>query len=168
MKSSKVSIYSDEGCFTPSKKFSAVIKKAVDAVLASEEIDRACAVSVTFVDGDTIVKLNRKYMGKSRVTDVLSFPALTDVSEASDADVIRIGSRKYLGLGDIVLYEKVIARHAKDFGNTFEEETVYMVIHSVLHLLGYDHAEKEENAVMTAKQEKIFASLKEAGLFDKL
>ena len=150
------------------KEIMYAMKRAIAYTVKTHYPKHNFEVSLTLCGDEYIKELNTEYRNKPKSTDVLSFPALSDIEEASDADVIRIGSRKYLVLGDIVLYEKVIERHAKEFGNTFEEETVYMVIHSVLHLLGYDHAEKEENAVMTAKQEKLFASLKEKGLFEGL
>ncbi|MBE6552520.1 MAG: rRNA maturation RNase YbeY [Ruminococcaceae bacterium] len=169
----KVIINSDEGCFAPDERFKKEIKKAVAAVLESEGIKKSCVTYVTFVGSDEIRRLNRKYMKKNRVTDVLSFPSVADFDNISpfDYEYFEEGSRsvKYLNLGDMILYEGAIVRHAKEFKdvfgngleNSFENETIYMVIHSTLHLLGYDHVTSEEdNKIMTDKQNEIFFKLK--------
>ena len=169
----KVVFNSDEGCFAPDKKFEKEIKNAIALTLDTEGIKRSCIVYVTFVGSDEIRRLNRKYMKKNRVTDVLSFPAIADLHSISpfDYEYVEEGSRivKYLNLGDMILYEKAIERHAKEFKdifgsgleNSFENEALYMVIHSTLHLLGYDHVTSEEdNKIMTDKQNEIFFRFK--------
>ncbi len=169
----KVVINSAEGCFVPDENLRADIKKAVEAVLESEGITESCVAYVTFVNGKEIRRLNRKYMKKDRVTDVLSFPAVSDINDISPFEYEYFDEDdqlvKYVGLGDMILYEKAIARHAREFKdifgngitNSFENETIYMIIHSTLHLLGYDHVTSEEdNRIMTEKQNEIFLKLK--------
>ena len=153
------------------------IRRAVSATLESEGMDKPCIVHVSFVTKGEIMRLNRKYMNKNKVTDVLSFPALADLEDISpfDYEYVTEGSRtvRLLGLGDVILYEKAIERHAEEFKdifgkgivNSFENELIYMVIHSVLHLLGYDHVTSpEDERIMTDKQDAVFYKLKAKSL----
>lgn len=96
-------------------------------------------VSVNFVDGKLIRKLNNQYRGINKITDVLSF-----ATEESQGD-----------LGDIFICIPQIKRQARLYGVAFEEELKRMLIHGLLHLLGYDHVKKKEEIVMMKLQEKI-------------
>lgn len=133
--------------FTPSLR--ALTRRAVNETLKYEEATRPCEVSVTFVDGEEIKTLNRDYRGKDSVTDVLSFPTLDDESEIVPFD------NEAVALGDVIICFDRCAEQAEEFGHSVEREVAYLTIHSVLHLLGYDHMVEDEEKEMTNKQDEI-------------
>ena len=135
----------------PFRGYKTVVRCVVDAVLAEEGFEGVAEVSVTLVSPERIQSLNALWRGVDRPTDVLSFPM--DEDEAFDG--------KYICLGDVIVCPAVIDRQAKDFGTTYRQEFCLMVIHSVLHLLGWDHMEEKEKKQMFEKQEKILRSLSE-------
>lgn len=104
-------------------------------------------VSVTFVDEEEIHSLNKEYRGVDRVTDVLSFPQYDDLNDLPEEGEIC--------LGDVVICPEQALLQADDFGHSPERELVYLFVHSVFHLLGYDHMDEEEKAEMRAKEELI-------------
>ena len=106
-----------------------------------------CEVSVSFVDEEEIQALNDEYRGVCSVTDVLSFPC-DDPYEADPAEEL-------IELGDIVICPSVIDEQRHEFGTSFEQEASLMTVHSVLHLLGYDHMEPEEREEMEAFEKEI-------------
>ena len=129
-------------------------KAAVKAVELEELPEEVCQLSVTFVEPDEIHELNRDYRGVDRVTDVLSFPQydpddLTWYIENPDE------MPEELMIGDVVICKAKAEEQALEFGHSLERELVYLFTHSVLHLLGYDHEDEEEKAVMRAREEEI-------------
>lgn len=116
-------------------------------------------ISLTSVTKDEIRELNRDYRGVDKVTDVLSFPQYSDLEEFSDAlDEVEEEDR-LLPLGDVVIcYEKTIEQ-AREYGTTVERETIYLLVHSLLHLLGYDHMEEADKKRMRDHEETILWSL---------
>lgn len=138
--------------FTPSLR--ALTKRAINATLLFEEASRECEVSVTFVDEDEIQSLNRDYRNKDSVTDVLSFPTLDD-----DCEIVPFDDEAIM-LGDVIICAKRCAEQAKEFGHSLEREVAYLTIHSVLHLLGYDHMTDEEEKEMTGKQDEIIQKVR--------
>ena len=106
-----------------------------------------CEVSVSFVDEEEIQALNDEYRGVCSVTDVLSFPC-DDPYEADPAEEL-------IELGDIVICPSVIDEQRHEFGTSFAQEASLMTVHSVLHLLGYDHMEPEEREEMEAFEKEI-------------
>ncbi len=123
------------------------IKNAVDAVLAEEGLHGDFEVSVSFVTNEEIKELNREYRNVDSETDVLSFP----MDEVFDGVTI---------LGDIVISTQKIIEQANDFNHSMEREMCYLTVHSMLHLLGYDHMNKEEKNKMRAKEKEIMKKLK--------
>ena len=129
-------------------------KAAVKAVELEGLPEEVCQLSVTFVEPDEIHELNRDYRGVDRVTDVLSFPQydpddLTWYIENPDE------MPEELMIGDVVICKAKAEEQALEFGHSLERELVYLFTHSVLHLLGYDHEDEEEKAVMRAREEEI-------------
>lgn len=106
-----------------------------------------CEVSVSFVDEEEIQALNDEYRGVCSVTDVLSFPC-DDPYEVDPAEEL-------IELGDIVICPSVIDEQRHEFGTSFAQEASLMTVHSVLHLLGYDHMEPEEREEMEAFEKEI-------------
>jgi len=123
------------------------IKNAVNAVLTAEGLHGDFEVSVSFVTNEEIKELNREYRNVDSETDVLSFP----MNEEFDGVNI---------LGDIVISTQKIIEQANDFNHSLEREMCYLTVHSMLHLLGYDHMNKEEKNKMRAKEKEIMKKLK--------
>ena len=133
-------------------KMKMLIRKAVDATLSYESYENDCEVSVTFTDNEHIHLLNEQYRGVDRPTDVLSFP-LTDFSGDCEEPAI---NAPVISLGDIVISLEKAAEQAEEFGHSFERETAFLTVHSMLHLLGYDHETGEEDELdMRTRQSAI-------------
>ncbi len=134
----------------------ALIKKTVNAALEYEEVEFDCEVSVTFVDNNAIQVLNRDFRGKDAPTDVLSFPLL----ENGEIDEDSIVEGEPVALGDIVLSAEKALTQSEEYGHSLERELCFLTVHSVLHLLGYDHeTSKEDEEYMNDTCEEVLASL---------
>ena len=126
--------------------------EAAELVLQNEGLDPAfCEISVSLVDDETIREINRDNRGVDRVTDVLSFPQFDDLADIDQ-------KRPYL-LGDVVLCTAQAQRQAEEFGHSVDRELVYLFVHSMCHLVGYDHMTEEEKAEMRAAEEAVMAGL---------
>lgn len=112
--------------------------------------DRA-EVSLTLVEPEEIKELNAEYRDVDKVTDVLSFPQYEGVW-----DMPKEGE---LCLGDVVICVERAKEQAEEYGHSYEREFVYLFVHSLLHLLGYDHMEDEEKAVMREKEEMVMSHI---------
>lgn len=104
-------------------------------------------ISLTLVDSEEIRRLNRDYRNMDQITDVLSFPQFDDLNELPEDEEIL--------LGDVVICRQQAEAQAEEFGHSVEREMVYLFIHSVCHLLGYDHMEEDEKAEMRDKEESV-------------
>ncbi len=143
-----------------SEGMKALIRKTVRAALATEGVTLACEVDVLVTDDRAIRKVNKEQRKVDKATDVLSFPALElrpgVLPAAEDADP----GTGLVPLGDMVLSWERVAAQAKEYGHSRSRELAYLVTHSVLHLLGYDHLDEgEQKALMRAHEEKIMAAL---------
>ena len=123
------------------------IEKTIETVLKSEKCEGNYEVSVSFVTNEEIKELNREYRNVDSETDVLSFPMDDD---GFDGMII---------LGDIVLSTQKIIEQANDFGHSLEREMLYLTVHSMLHLLGYDHMNSEEKEEMRQREKEIMKEL---------
>lgn len=123
-------------------------KSAIRAALKGEEFTEGYQVSVSYVNAQEIRNLNAQYRQKDAVTDVLSFPM-----EEIDARGVSI-------LGDIVMCIDRAEEQAEEFGHTLQREIAYLTVHSVLHLLGYDHENAEEKSAMRTLEKKIMNDLR--------
>ena len=134
-----------------------LIGQAISAALKSEAVDAPCAVNVLITNDDGIRKYNRDYRGIDKATDVLSFPMQTfqqaGWNRHSDLEFDRDTGE--LPLGDIIISEESVSRQANEYGNTTGQETAYLIIHSTLHLLGYDHDKKSSEKLMRQKSKSI-------------
>jgi probable rRNA maturation factor len=117
-------------------------------VLADRSVPPSMEVSVLCVDVDAITALNRTHMGGDGPTDVLAFP-LDQPGEASQGEVAI--------LGDVVLCPAVAAAQAVEHHKTAQAEIELLVVHGILHLLGHDHAEEDEKAVMFGLTDRLLA-----------
>ncbi len=150
-------------CFSADEKYTRnayaikrIVREAVRATLYYEKFDADAEISVSFVTNESIRKLNLEYREKDSATDVLSFPMYTReeiaeiVPEEEDTVV----------LGDIVLSLERAEEQAEELGHGFLREVAFLTIHSVLHLLGYDHElSPEEDEIQCAKQREILEAM---------
>jgi probable rRNA maturation factor len=132
------------------------IREAIRAALFYENVDFDVELSVKLCSNDYIRELNRTYREKDAPTDVLSFPMYTK-EELEDVD----GEEdETVPLGDIVISLERAKEQAKELGNTFLREIAFLTVHSVLHLLGYDHElSPEEDEKQCARQKMIVESI---------
>ena len=134
-----------------------LLRKCCHAVLRTEDLHDHFEVSVAFVDDETIREYNQKYLGRDRATDVLSFPTRGD-QKGDDFDVNTETGAKMLG--DIMISAPMVYAQAARFGHSIQREFGYLTVHSMLHLLGYDHVDGGLNAIqMREKEEAVLALL---------
>lgn len=117
-------------------------------------------VEIRFVSENEIQRLNREFRSIDRVTDVLSFPAFDlkagDIIKLSDESVsIFKEDNGYVHFGDMAICLKQAERQAKEYGVELEQEIKKLVIHSILHLMGYDHIKDEDYLIMKEQEEKL-------------
>lgn len=138
------------------KVYGETMKKALSVILAKEGIDEEGAeVSVSFVTPEEIQTLNRDYRNVDRVTDVLSFPQFDSVDDLIDMQE----ETGVAELGDVVICMDRAKEQAEEFGHPLEREVIYLFVHSILHLLGYDHMEEEEKAEMRVREDEVMGEL---------
>lgn len=131
-----------------------LIRKCCHAVLQIEDMRGNFEVGVSFLDNDAIQKLNREYRGKDEPTDVLSFPSGKDGNRETNPDT---GAGM---LGDIAISIPKVYGQAAQFGHSIQREFAYLTVHSMLHLLGYDHEAGGIAAVrMREKEEEVLSKL---------
>jgi probable rRNA maturation factor len=135
-----IELVNRSGALIPDKEITSLL----DYGISFMELNPQCEVSLTFVDIQEMEELHIKWMQEGGPTDVLSFPM--DMPENKD-DVVT--------LGDIVIAPAVAAKQATDAGHSVEHEMYILATHGLLHILGYDHADPDEEKVMFALQEKI-------------
>lgn len=129
-----------------------ILEKGASLCVESEGIDpERTEVSLILVNGEEIQTLNRDYRGVDRITDVLSFPQYENMNELPQEGDIPIG--------DVVICLQRVREQAREFGHSQERELVYLFVHSICHLLGYDHMEKEDKDEMRAKEEEVMKQL---------
>ena len=133
-------------------KLKMLVREAVEATLDLENYQNTAEVSITFTDNEGIHELNKKYRGVDKPTDVLSFPLFDFEGENEEPPIDEILNN----LGDIVISLEKAKEQAEEYGHSFKRETAFLCVHSMLHLLGYDHEKGEaEDKEMRAKQTEI-------------
>jgi probable rRNA maturation factor len=135
-----IDITNRSGVAAPEKEIEALLTYAMDYM----ELHPECELSVTFVDDKEMEELHIKWMDEPGTTDVLSFPM--DMPEGRDDAVT---------LGDIVIDPIVAANQAQSAGHSTNHEIFILATHGLLHILGYDHADPDEEKVMFKLQESI-------------
>lgn len=138
----------------------ALIRRTIRTALAAEGLTAPCEVDVLLTDDDGIHEINRELRQVDRPTDVLSFPEFEltpgQLPGPEDADP----GTGLIPLGDMVLSMERVAAQAREYGHSKRRELSYLVTHSVLHLLGYDHLDEGPMKVqMRAREEAIMALL---------
>lgn len=131
-----------------------LIRRCCHAVLLDEGIEQACEVSVNFINNEQIRELNREYRGKDTPTDVLSFPL------GEDGHYDTNGDTNALMLGDIAISIEKAMEQAELYNHSLQREIAFLTVHSMLHLLGYDHEDGGLQALrMREKEETILKKL---------
>nr|WP_072514448.1 rRNA maturation RNase YbeY [Ndongobacter massiliensis] len=127
------------------------LQRALGMTLEKEGRSDAVEISLSFVNAEEMQRLNRSYRNVDSVTDVLSFPL--------EEDPMRYPKGALLPLGDIVICMDRVFEQAEAYGHSREREMLYLCVHSLLHLLGYDHETEEEKRVMRRKEEAVMEAL---------
>lgn len=138
----------------------ALIRRTIRTALAAEGLTAPCEVDVLLTDDEGIHQINLDMRNVDRPTDVLSFPEFDlkpeELPAAEDADP----GTGLIPLGDMVLSMERVAAQAGEYGHSRQRELAYLVTHSVLHLLGYDHLDEGEmKQQMRGREEAIMALL---------
>lgn len=133
-----------------------LIRRACNAALEYEKFEGSTEVSVIFVDNEEIAKLNEQYRGKPTPTDVLSFP----LGEDNHYDINQETGAAMLG--DIVISMERAMEQAEMYGHSLQREVAFLTVHSMFHLLGYDHEAGGIEAVRMREKEE--ATLIQLGL----
>ena len=143
-----------------------VIERVVEKTLDLEKCPYECEVSISLVDNDAIRDINREFRELDIPTDVLSFPVAEygtpadfSIFDGEEGGMYFNPETGELLLGDIMISIERASEQAKEYGHSLEREVAFLVAHSVLHLIGYDHMEDEERLLMEKKQEGVLQAL---------
>ena len=129
-----------------------LVKMAIYSALEYEDFSKKAEISVTFTDNEGIHEINSAQRGVDAPTDVLSFPMMSGDDSDADTDY----SNGAVMLGDIVLNLERARAQAAEYGHSYTREVAFLTVHSVLHLLGYDHLTSEEDdRDMRARQDAV-------------
>lgn len=144
----------------------AVARLVTEAVLDAEKCPYEAEVGITLTSNEEIRLINREQRGIDSPTDVLSFP-MTQFPQAGDFEVLE--EDEYMDsfhpdtgelmLGDIIISVDRVEAQAQDYGHSLKREYAFLIAHSMLHLIGYDHMEPDEAALMEQKQDAILNSI---------
>ena len=146
--------------------YAELAKEVADKVLDMEECPYEVSVNLVVTDNEEIKRVNSEFRNIQAATDVLSFPMIP-FEEPADYDIVEEDDSYFdmdtgeLLLGDIMISVEKVFAQAEEYGHSVKREFCFLVAHSMLHLLGYDHMNPEEAAVMEAKQA---AALNELGI----
>ena len=145
---------------TVDKRTAALIRKVIRTALDAEGMILPCEVDVLLTDDEGIHAVNLDMRGVDRPTDVLSFPEF-DLTPGEHPDEMDADpGTGLIPLGDMVISMEHVAAQAKEYGHSRQRELAYLVTHSVLHLLGYDHLDEgPQKAQMRAREEAILTEL---------
>lgn len=150
-----ITLENDQDKLPISTKVEQLVTAALNVVAGIHKLSDKTEVDITIVDDEEIHALNRDYRNVDRSTDVLSFA----LDEESEDEPELVGVPEEHLLGDIIISAETAARQADEFGHGLEREIVYLAVHGLLHLLGYDHMTAADKAVMRAKEEEALREI---------
>jgi len=130
------------------------VRKIAHEVLKAEVVASSLEISLVFTDSETVRRLNRDYRGVDAPTDVLAFYMLPEKETASSFILPPDGITR---LGEVIISYPQAVEQAKEQGHSVDKELALLIIHGILHLLGYDHEQPEEEAKMRAKEKELLA-----------
>lgn len=138
----------------------ALITRCAQAALEAEQVDFPAFVDITITDNAEIREINREYRDKDTATDVLSFPMFEFYNGEAQEELEEDPESGCIMLGDMIIsYERAV-QQAADYGHSPQRECGFLTVHSVLHLLGYDHERsEEERQIMRQREEAILSGL---------
>lgn len=142
--------------------YEALLRRVIPSALAAEGVEFPCEVDILFTDDTGIQEINREQRGVDKPTDVLSFPMfeLTPGVIPTMEDVEADPETSLVPLGDMVLSVERAQAQGEEYGHGSERELAYLAVHSILHLLGYDHLDEGPmKAQMRAREEAILSKL---------
>lgn len=154
----KIDFYNETDEFEILPSLKAYIKRAFNEAKKEYLNEYSAQVSVSFVDEAVIRRYNKENRNIDSVTDVLSFPLLDckeGVINSVDITSGEFDEDGYIMLGDVVICVNVAKKQSQEYGHSEEREIVYLFVHSIMHLLGFDHMEDEEKRNMREAEEKI-------------
>lgn len=143
----KINLYYDNQTGEKLYGYKKLFEKFATKVISSEKEDGIYELSLTITDNETIHKYNKEYRRIDRETDVLSFALL-------EADNINIKGIP-VNVGDIIISLEKAKEQALEYNHSLKREICFLFVHGLLHLMGYDHMNKEDEEIMFAKQEQI-------------
>lgn len=154
MEKTKVTIMNKQKTIKIPTGIRMLIRRACTAVLAEEGFLEPAEVDVSFVDDEQIRELNRDFRNIDKSTDVLSFPLGEDgVYDENPATGAKL-------LGDVIISVEHAVNQAKEYGHSLQREMAFLTVHSMLHLLGYDHVESEKDSeIMREKEEAVLIKM---------
>ena len=150
-----ISLENDQDSIVIPEKLEQLLNDGLNAVAKLHGLGEHEEVDITIVTDEEIHVLNRDYRNVDRATDVLSFALDEDGGEPE-----LVGGPEVHLLGDIIISAETAMRQAEEFGHGLEREIVYLAVHGLLHLLGYDHMQEEDKVVMRAKEEEALREIK--------
>ena len=150
----EITLKTDPETLTVDDEIGSEIMRAVEFI--GENYDAAdCEVSITLTDDEHIHELNREYRGIDRPTDVLSFA----FNESDEPEIIYDDEDHIDALGDIIVSLDRARAQSIEYGHSFKREVIFLIVHGMLHLLGYDHMEESDRLEMEAEQKFIMSEL---------
>lgn len=157
-------LFEEEGDLQLPLETKELAEEVIEAALDYEGCPYEVTVSLLLTMNNEIQEMNRNFREIDRATDVLSFPMIA-YEEAGTFDFLEEDDSAFdpesgeLVLGDIVISKERVIAQAEEYGHSIRREYAFLIAHSMLHLMGYDHMEEEERAVMEQKQRDILEQL---------
>lgn len=137
------------------------LKKKIELILHHLNVPRKTEICISFIDDNGMRELNKTYRQMDKTTDVLSFPQdVTNLTLDLNAAIAFKNKNQTLILGDIIISVDTAKKHTKINRNTLKEEIVKLIIHGILHLLGYDHEKKKDAKLMREKENELLSLIK--------
>ena len=136
-----------------------IFEKASELALEDEIGDikpSEIEISLTIVSKSQIREINNEYRGIDKPTDVLSFPQYQNIKEIKE-EVVK--NPEIIMLGDVVICDEIAEVQAREYGNKIEREFVYLFVHSLFHLMGYDHMNKRDKRIMRDLEKKVMREI---------
>lgn len=155
----------NEGDLELALNYLELAEEVAEAVLDYENCPYESQVELLLTDNEEIRRINQEFRKIDRPTDVLSFP-MVDFGSPAEYDFLEEDDSLFdpetgeLMLGNIVISKEKVISQAEEYGHSVKREYAFLIAHSMLHLLGYDHMEEEERTVMERKQREILKKLK--------
>ncbi len=143
----EIYINNDQKIYDIDEKVERMVNDLALLVLTSEGINLEGELSVLFTDDEGIHRINKEFRNIDKKTDVLSFPQYESLKDGCD-DI-------YLVLGDIIISTETALAQSKEYNHSIERELGFLIVHSMFHLLGYDHDTEDNTKIMRAKEEGI-------------